>query len=618
MVFPGLDRSGFDAPGKPYFSRPNIAMPIAYLARVAPLLLAVNSCRALPSPGKLLLPALLVFHGLLAHADVPNVRRPDAGSLLNQTTPPGVEPTLPSSVLPDLPDEKAEEAGKEAAKIKVSRFVIEGASLLPEAVLQAQLSELVGLELGLSGLRKAAARITRLYRDEGYFLARAYVPTQDIADGVVRIAVIEGRYDSVEAGGSPRLEQRHAQGILDANRVAGGEPIERSGLERGLILLEQRGGAPVQALMQPGATVGTSHMRIDTPAGPLFSGQVGADNYGNRFSGQNRATAFLNLNSPRGVGDLASVWLMRSSDSDAIFAAYQTPVGYDGLTLGASYSQFNYQLCCDFEPLEQKGYAKVFGVQARYPLLLTQRAIVNLGLSAEHKHLNDRSVVGELDDKDANVVSLSLDGLAATASGQNRYQLALVAGDLNISGPPAYVQANAATVDTAGRYTKLRGEYQYLHFLDNGHRVLLRLSGQASDRNLDSSEKFLLGGVNGLRGYPPGEAPGDKASLARLDWVIPITAQDLPGSLSARVFVDTGTVWLFRDTRGGLASFGVPNNYNLSGVGFGFNWSLPKGLTANLDAATKIGSNRGASAKGNDADGRDNSSRVWLGLGWAF
>ncbi len=595
-------------------------MPNAHLARIATSLLAANPCRALTlsPPGKLLLPALLVFQGLLAHADVPNVRRPDAGSLLNQTTPPGAEPTLPSSVLPDLLDEKAEEAGKEGAKIKVSSFVIEGASLLPDAALQAQLAELVGQELSLSGLRKAAARITRLYRDEGYFLARAYVPTQDIVDGVVRIAVIEGRYDSVEAGGSPRLEQRHAQGILDANRVAGGEPIERSGLERGLILLEQRGGAPVQALMQPGATVGTSHMRIDTPAGPLFSGQVGADNYGNRFSGQNRATAFLNLNSPRGVGDLASVWLMRSSDSDAIFAAYQTPVGYDGLTLGASYSQFNYQLCCDFEPLEQKGYAKVFGVQARYPLLLTQRAIVNLGLSAEHKHLNDRSVVGELDDKDANVVSLSLDGLAATASGQNRYQLALVAGDLNISGPPAYVQANAATVDTAGRYTKLRGEYQYLHFLDNGHRVLLRLSGQASDRNLDSSEKFLLGGVNGVRAYPEGEAPGDQALLARIDWVIPITAQELPGSLSARVFVDTGTVWLFRDTRGGLASFGVPNNYNLSGVGFGFNWNLPKGLTANLDAATKIGSNPGASAKGNDADGRDNSSRVWLGLGWAF
>ncbi|WP_374418908.1 ShlB/FhaC/HecB family hemolysin secretion/activation protein [Stutzerimonas kunmingensis] len=568
--------------------------------------------------GKSILLSLLVCHGAGVQADVPNVRRPDAGSLLNQTTPPGPEPTLPSSTLPALRDEEAESAGKEGVRIKVSRFAIEGASLLPAEQLQANLSDLVGQELGLPGLRKAAARITGLYREQGYFLARAYLPTQDIVDGVVRIAVVEGRYDAVEAGGSSRLAQQHAQGILTAHQVVEGQPIERSSLERSLILLEQRSGAPVQAVMQPGATVGTSHMVIEAPSGPLFSGQLGADNYGNRYSGQNRATALLNLNSPRGVGDVASLWLMKSSDSDAVFAAYQTPVGYHGLTLGASYSQFNYQLCCDFAPLEQKGYAKVFGVQARYPLLLTQRQIVNVGLALEHKHLNDRSIVGELDDKDANVASLSLDGLAATLNGQNRYQLALAMGDLNISGPPAYVQANAATVDTAGRYLKLRGEYQYLHFVDNGHRLLLRLSGQASDRNLDSSEKFILGGTNGVRAYPEGEAAGDQALLARADWVIPVPIQALPGSLSARLFVDTGTVWLFKDTRGGLASFGVPNHYNLSGVGFGFNWNLPKGLTANLEAATKIGNNPGASAKGNDADGKDNDSRLWLGLGWAY
>jgi hemolysin activation/secretion protein len=350
----------------------------------------------------------------------------------------------------------------------------------------------------------------------------------------------------------------------------------------------------------------------------LFSGQLGADNYGNRYSGQNRATALLNLNSPRGVGDLASLWLMKSSDSDAVFAAYQTPVGYHGLTLGASYSQFNYKLCCEFAPLDQEGYAKVFGLQAHYPLILTQRQIMNAGLALENKRLKDSSALGELSDKDANVVSLSLDGVAATASGQNRYQVALVAGDLDISGPPAYVQANAATVDTAGRYFKLRGEYQYLHFLDNGHRLLLRLSGQASDRNLDSSEKFLLGGVNGIRAYPEGEAPADQALLARFDWVIPVSAEALPGNLSGRLFVDAGTAWVLKDTRGGLASFGIPNHYNLAGVGIGVNWNLSKGLTANLEGATKIGNNPGASLKGYDADGRDNNSRLWLGLGWAY
>lgn len=571
-----------------------------------------------PFTARSILPVFLVASVASALADVPPLFHPSAGSLLNQATPPAAVPTLPSSTLPALADEAIGKPVPDGAKVRVSRFVLEGVSLLPPEPLQAQLSDLIGQELGLADLRKAATRVTAFYREQGYFLARAYLPTQDIADGVVRIAVLEGRYGAVETGGSPRLEQQHAQGILDAHQVGAGQPIERSALERSLILLEQRGGAPVRAVMQPGATVGTSHMVIEAPAGPLFSGQLGADNYGNRYSGQNRATALLNLNSPRGVGDFASLWLMKSRDSDAVFAAYQTPAGYQGLTLGASYSQFNYQLCCEFAPLDQEGYAKVFGLQARYPLILSQRRILNAGLSFERKRLNDSSALGELSDKDANVVILSLDGVAATASGQNRYQLALAGGDLNISGPPAYVQANAATVDTAGRYLKLRGEYQYLHFLDNGHRLLLRLSGQASNRNLDSSEKFLMGGVNGVRAYPEGEAPADQALLARLDWVIPVPIAALPGSLSTRLFVDTGTVWLLKDTRDGLASFGLPNHYNLSGVGVGFNWSLPNGLTANLEAATRIGNNPGASLKGYDADGRDNDSRGWVGVTWAY
>jgi len=571
-----------------------------------------------PFTARLLLSVFLVVGVANALADVPPLFHPNAGSLLNQATPPAAAPTLPSSTLPALPDEDIGKAIPDGAKVRVSRFVLEGVSLLPQDQLQAQLSDLIGQELGLAGLRKAAARITTLYREHGYFLARAYLPTQDIANGAVRIAVLEGRYGAVETAGSPRLEQPHAQGILDAHEVAADQPIERSALERSLILLEQRGGAPVQAVMQPGATVGTSHMVVEAPAGPLFSGQVGADNYGNRYSGQNRATALLNLNSPRGVGDLASLWLMKSVDSDAVFAAYQTPVGYQGLTLGASYSQFNYQLCCEFAPLDQQGYAKVFGVQARYPLILSQRQIMNAGLAFERKHLNDSSALGELADKDANVFSVSLDGIAATASGQNRYQVALTSGDLNVSGPPAYVQANAATVDTAGRYVKLRGEYQYLHFLDNGNQLLLRLSGQASNRNLDSSEKFLMGGVNGIRAYPEGEAPADQALLARFDWVMPVPAGALPGSLSTRLFVDAGTVWLLKDTRGGLASFGVRNHYNLAGIGIGVNWNLSNGLTATLEGATKIGNNPGASVKGYDADGRDNDSRAWLGVTWAY
>jgi hemolysin activation/secretion protein len=565
-----------------------------------------------------MLAGFLVAGGGSTVAEVPPLFRPDAGSLLNQTTPPAAVPTLPASTLPALPDEDLAKPVPDGARVKVSRFVLEGASLLPPEQLQAQLADLVGQELGLSGLREAAARITRFYREQGYFLARAYLPTQDIANGVVRIAVLEGRYGSVEVGGSPRLEQQHARGVLDAQQVAADQPIERASLERSLILLEQRSGAPVQAVMQPGATVGTSHMAIAAPGGPLFSGTLGADNYGNRFTGQGRGTASLALNSPFGVGDRADLWLAYSTGATAVFGSYQVPVGYDGLTLGAAASYYRYDLCCEYAPLDRAGDAAVAGIQARYPLVLRQNAVHYAGLSLERKRLTDTWAGGDLDDKRVNVAVLSFDGISALAAGQVRYRVALTGGDLQIKGPADYIKLNAATIDTAGGYGKLWGQVEFLYPVTGWSFLNLRLSGQGASRNLDSSEKFILGGFNGVRAYPEGEAAGDNAWLARLDWVLPITSAAVPGRAAVRAFVDSGAIWLVDNVRGGLASPGIENHYSLSGAGLGFNWALPRGFALSAYVATAIGDNPGASANGNNADGKSNDTRGWVGAEWAF
>ena len=203
-----------------------------------------------------------------AWSQMPPAFHPNAGTLLNIFAPPVEEPTLPASALPKPADEQPAGDGAKGS-VKVSRFVIEGVSMLPPAEVEAQLAGLAGREVTLDELRQGAARITSLYRERGYFLARAYVPAQEIVGGVVRIAVLEGRYDRVNAAGSARLDADLAGRTLAAQGVVSGQPIEQGALERSLILLEQKSGAPGFALLQPGATIGTSHLQVDTPSGPL-------------------------------------------------------------------------------------------------------------------------------------------------------------------------------------------------------------------------------------------------------------------------------------------------------------------------------------------------------------
>jgi hemolysin activation/secretion protein len=547
----------------------------------------------------------------------PSVFRPDAGTILNLYTPPADSVVLPASALP-RPSDDMPAAAVLGARIRIYSFELEGVTLLPMAEVEAQLAGLIGQEATLEDLRVGAARVTALYREHGYFLARAYVPAQQVNGGSVRIAVLEGRYDRIEASGSARLDRDQVDKTLLAQGVIPGQPIEQRALERSLILLEQMAGSPAKAVLQSGVTLGTSNLQVDAPSGPLFRGSLAADNFGNRYTGQRRSIASVQLNSPLRIGDSGELWAAYSPGARAVFTSYQVPVGHDGLALGASYSDFSYELCCEFAALDRAGDATVAGVQARYPLLLSQRALLNVGLSLERKRLTDTWAGGDLEDRRLNVAVASFDGVAAALAGQLRYQVAFTTGDLEIIGPPEFIAINAATLNTAGRYSKLRGQVEFFHPLGERSALNLRLSGQAANRNLDSSEKFLLGGYNGVRAYPEGEAAGDEALLARVEWMRTLGFSAIPGKAAVRAFVDSGTVRIVRDTRDGLADPGIPNDYSLSGAGLGFNWNLPRGFSLSGYVATKIGDNPGRSADGNDADGEDSNTRGWVGAQWVF
>ena len=260
----------------------------------------------------------------------------------------------------------------------------------------------------------------------------------------------------------------------------------------------------------------------------------------------------------------------------------------------------------------------VAGVQVRYPFLLRQRSLLHAGVGFERKRLTDTWVGGDLEDKRLDVAVFSLDGIAQLWAGQLRYRVALTGGDLEIVGPADFIAANVATVDTAGAYSKLQGQVEMLHPLGGRSFLSVALSAQFASRNLDSSEKFLLGGYNGVRAYPEGEAAGDEAWLARLEWVVPLHHSAMPGQAAVRAFVDGGGVSIVDDMRGGRADPGIPNHYLLSGAGLGFNWNLSRGLSLSAYVATRIGDNPGSSADGNDADGKDSSTRGWAGAQWAF
>ena len=90
-------------------------------------------------------------------------------------------------------------------KVLVKAYKITGTSVIDGAELEFLVAPHVGRDMELAELEKVAELVTAEFKDRGYSLARAYIPPQEIKDGIVEIAVLEGRVGEIIVRGKPKL-----------------------------------------------------------------------------------------------------------------------------------------------------------------------------------------------------------------------------------------------------------------------------------------------------------------------------------------------------------------------------------------------------------------------------
>ncbi|MBD3768172.1 MAG: ShlB/FhaC/HecB family hemolysin secretion/activation protein, partial [Gammaproteobacteria bacterium] len=460
---------------------------------------------------KLMTLALLSALGANAHA----ATQPDAGQILQEVQPKTIQP-MPQGQTLQLPEPGLlkEQAGGQSVQLK--SVTISGNTVFTQEQLQAVLGDVTQQPLDIGGMRRLANQISQYYRDHGYPFARAYLPAQKLTDGVLKIDVLEGRYGQVLAKGELGQE---VQPFL--NPLQPGDLIQSSKLERTTLLISDLPGIQITPVMKPGAQTGQGDLDLQVKEGKRYNGLVSLDNHGNRYTGANRLMASINANRLATLGDELSVSVMRT-DEGMWFGniGYSLPVGTDGLKATIGYSRTTYELGQDYASLDAFGVADVVSAGLKYPLIRSQQTNVMLGAEVQRKTFTDET--GSTDtktDKSTNTLPLSLafDHRDALGGGGVTYgSLTFTAGDLNIE-TDSVRQSDATTAETQGTYLKTNLDIARIQNIANGFSGYARVSGQWSNKNLDSSEDMSLGGPRGVRAYPQGEASGDHALLGQIE-----------------------------------------------------------------------------------------------------
>jgi hemolysin activation/secretion protein len=526
---------------------------------------------------------------------------PDAGRLLQETRP---APSVPLREAPRIGmEETPAPPAPEGDRVHVARLRITGATVFSEAELHALVADAEGRELSLGELRGLAERVTRHYRSQGYPLARAYLPAQEVVGGEVQLAVLEGRLGEV------RIDNTAGVGgaaLAPLAQLRSGEATRSDALERNLLLLSDLPGVEVKSTLRPGATLGASDLLVEVAPGRRVAGSVDVDNFGNRFSGEYRAGGTLSFNNPLRVGDQATMRALFSDERMTYLrAAYQFPVNGQGTRVGVALSDLRYRLAKDLAPLQAEGDAQSASLYAMHPVVRSRTFNLNAVVQYDRLKLQDRiKTAATVVDKTLGNWSLGFTGdLQDRFAGINSFSGMYTAGDLELD--PVSRALDASTAGTSGSFGK--SSFTWLRLQRLNDRAVLYLSGTAqfASKNLDSSQKLALGGAYAVRAYPQNEAPGDKGYVATME-----VRHDLPasalGAWQVSAFLDTGHV-----TFNKRAWAAGANSRTLSGAGIGISATLPPQWYLKASLAWKLGSQRPTSDV-------DRSPRVWLQAGSSF
>jgi hemolysin activation/secretion protein len=466
--------------------------------------------------------SLAVASGFVSAQPLPN-----SGDALRQAQPP-VVPAKPAPALPQVGSGQQIEAPMTALPsgptVQVKQIEVIGNRVIDTASLQALVADGAGKALSLPELEALAQRITKHYRANGYFVARAYIPVQEVSSGSIKMRVVEGNYGQFHLKNQSLVRDDIVQGMLDD--VKGADIVSLDTLERAMLIINDTPGVQVtRADVMPGAKVGTSDFAVDTKSTAAYNGYVMLDNYGSIYTGKSRISFNADANSVSGRGDKLSLSGMGTDTGGLLNGrlSYGKPLAPNGLRGEAALSSTQYTLGDTYKNLDAKGTAQAFDATVTYPMRRIRAQTMEVSVGLAYKDLLDKvDSTSTQTPKTSSAVTvgwllrdesplLGFDGLTRVTAN-------LTLGELKINDAAA-VALDAAGANTQGSFSKVNLNLSRVSLLPNAFSLTTSLNTQQSlsSKNLDSSERMAVSGSSAVMAYPSGELIGTNAVLVHLE-----------------------------------------------------------------------------------------------------
>lgn len=448
------------------------------------------------------------------------------------------------------------EAGAEQLRFQVREIRLNRSALLTEEEIREAVAFDGPCEMTLQELQQIVTRLNALYQKKGQLTATAVLPPQEVANGLVKIRLIEGRYGKTTLSGNKRISEGY---VTDRINTPEGQLCDLQLLQKNLNLYNQTNNFPLQAKLVPGSESGTTDVELylqerENPWQTLLF----TDNANQDSSGLYR---FGFVSQYYGLGKVDDRLLASGSWTNGTlsgFVSYDAPISAEGTRATFSYSRNRVKINHgEFKEMDITGNSNDLSAGISHPVYTSASSKGELFAEVHHKW-SDTSMVFDI-----TLSEFDTDVLKAGYNWRSFDKQGMWFGQLSFSG---------FSTDNQVDDSNLRGSYQNLYLLrrqnvgPNSYLLWRTLAQASTCEELPASEQFSLGGMSTVRGYDESALSGYKGWVTGLELNVPLTKN--PQMLRGLTFIDYGEVQQRlgdMSMRTHLCSVGLGLEYNYLG-----------------------------------------------------
>ncbi len=521
------------------------------------------------------------------------------------------QPKAPPQI--DKPARTRPPKGAEA-KVKVAQFKFSGNTVITTEDLQEVVASAIGKTLTLRELSEVAGLVSEHYAANGYILAQAYLPPQEIRGGVVEIAILEGKVGKIGVTGNTRYKSSTILRAMEPVRERG--IIHEGTLETALNEMNDYPGLKLRAALKPGETRGQTDLELTAKEQIPYTSTTDINNYGSRLTGPWVYSEELGVGNLAGVGDNLTLKGLKSN-SRLFFTdvTYLIPVTNVGTKFQVSWIHTENVIGKEFAAFRPTGRADIVSADVLQTITrtgaLSLTGVAGFDVKTVRNLLTSTGPSAVLFSKDElRIFRLGLRGdyrdpfLGRTYFGLTWHRGVDWWGGSERNAPgTSFTLVDAAGKTTGagpGKWSKLTGDLARFQSLGlpfiqglpvlpavlNDSYLILRATGQFVSDRLLSPERFAIGGYYTVRGYPVAERIGDNGYAATVEMVVPVpSSAKIPfGSRTWKetvqfaAFVDHGGTFPSPISAAGQGGYGY-----LTGAGGGLRVNIPFGVPEPVD-----------------------------------